>query len=96
MLEALGHQPMSLCTPEGNPICNHALYTPLMNSHLLDNYLTDPTLTMPGKPVSPRVLEYLPGLKAEPPFVPPPVLTAVRTGLLELKSTLYRMAGSER
>ncbi len=96
LLEVLGNDPFPLCTPEDNPVCNHALYIPLMNSHLIDNYLTDPTLTLPGKPVSPAVLSYLPGVGTTPPFVPPPVLTEVRTGLRELKSTLVRSAATER
>ncbi|MBL8705874.1 MAG: hypothetical protein JNM30_13565 [Rhodospirillales bacterium] len=64
-----------------------ALYTPLMNSHLLDNYLTDPVAASPNVAIN---------LKAAPLFesgkplsaTAPPVLAFVRSDLVELKKAL--------
>ena len=96
-LETLSLAPSSPCEPPTDPVCNGALYTPLMNAHLIDNYLTDPPLTMPGKPVNDRVLVYIPRLDpgAGEPFKPPAVLTQVRTGLKQLKCVLSS-AGNSR
>jgi len=88
MLDAIGWSPDTPCNPEGRPDCNHALYTPLMNSHLIDNYLTSPTLTRPGQPLNFKVLRYLDMPKML--SVPPPVLDDVRERLRLLKAALIQ------
>jgi hypothetical protein len=44
-------------TGTGNPEQDDALYTPLMNSHLLENYLTNPPATMPCIPLNATFVE---------------------------------------
>jgi len=83
MLDALKLTPGVPCTPQGDPVCNEALYTPLMNSHLIDNYLTDPTLTRPGQPVNAQLRTSLDMARMNAPF--PAVLNHVRDLLKALK-----------
>ncbi len=70
--------------------CDGALYVPLVNAHLLDNYLTDPTLTTPGVPVNPLTAHLL-YRDTQADAVAPrttPVLRQVRAALRELKQGL--------
>ena len=46
--------PKDLCRPANDTVCDAGLYSPLMNSHLLENYLIDPPLTRVGKPINPK------------------------------------------
>ena len=65
--------------------CDGALYSPFVNSHLLDNYLTVPTLTMPGQPIDPRIAKEL-GLSGnQSPRTGQPLLATSRNALLRLK-----------
>ena len=84
--EAMKLGPGQPCKPEGSPRCNHALYTPLMNSHLIDNYLTDPTLTAPDRPLNFSLLPSLETSRMHAPF--PEVLSDVRNRLRTLKAGL--------
>lgn len=86
--------PAGKCKPIDEPECDGALYTPLMNAHLLDNYLADPPLTVRDKPIATKTANAL-GLIQ--PFAPEgsevsprsfPVLRAVRLGLADLKRRL--------
>ncbi|MEP7299979.1 MAG: hypothetical protein ABI699_00500 [Caldimonas sp.] len=72
--------------------CDGALYTPLMNAHMLDNYLTEPTLTDVGIRIHGDAAVLL-GLPQ--PFSPraTPVLRQVRLGLAQLKRNLWRFGG---
>ncbi len=70
--------------------CDGALYVPLINAHLLDNYLTDPTLTTPGVPINPLAAQLLyrdTRARAVAPTTAP-VLGLVRKALRELKQGL--------
>lgn len=78
-----------LITENGPAYRNPELYSPLLNSHLLDNYLDDPTATKPNVPfLSPKVWDVL------GPTSPPtnPILNCVRYDLLQLKATLLNRA----
>ncbi len=70
--------------------CDGALYVPLVNAHLLDNYLTDPTLTTPGVPVNPLTAHLLYRDTQAEAVAPKttPVLRQVRAALRELKQGL--------
>jgi len=68
------------------PSPDGALYVPLMNSHLLDNYLSDSTLTEPGRAMDPRAASRLGSGNRTPPTKP--VLRHVRFGLFQLKQKL--------
>jgi hypothetical protein len=95
--------PNPVCTK--NPTrteCDSALYTPLMNSHLLDNYLADPPLSVGGMPVNEevgQVLQLAPStsvLARSPSTSDNGVLSQIRAGLRDLKSQLvksYRTGG---
>jgi len=69
-----------------------ALYIPRMNSHLIDNYLTDPPLTEPGRAINAEAAQKMSqraslsarGLSPQTT----PVLAKVRLGLFELKREL--------
>lgn len=80
---------MGLGLPPGSR-CNcpdDALYTPLMNSHLLDNYLTDPTATKEGILINPKAARDI-GLSSDRSPRAQSVLGSVRFGLFELKREL--------
>jgi len=64
-----------------------ALYTPLMNSHLLDNYLTDPVAANPNVAIRPEVAVPIGQAKPLSPTAPP-VLSEVRRHLIDLKKQL--------
>jgi hypothetical protein len=70
------------------PNCG-ALYTPLMNSHLLDNYLTDPVAANPNVAIDPRVAPLIGQTRAMSPAAPP-VLGEIRRHLVDLKATLMK------
>jgi hypothetical protein len=86
------------CKPETSPSCNPALYTPLMNAHLLENYLADPPLTMPNHLINAKTADYLKvsSIVSRKVLGSPAVLTTVRTRLRTLKQTLYETAKNER
>lgn len=65
-----------------------ALYTPLMNAHLLDNYLTDPVAATPGVEINSEAAAFFAGGKARSAATPPAVLRYVRAGLVDLKQSL--------
>lgn len=64
-----------------------ALYTPLMNSHLLDNYLTDPVAANPNVAINPQVAPLIGQAKPMSPAAPP-VLGEIRRHLVDLKTSL--------
>ena len=74
--------------PERSMIFGSA--APLVNAHLLDNYLTDPTLTTPGVPVNPLTAHLLYRDTQAEAVAPKttPVLRQVRAALRELKQGL--------
>lgn len=75
--------------PECNcPDPNGALYGPAMNSHLLDNYLTDPPMTEPGHVLNRTVLDRM-HWQLSPPTRS--VLGVARRQLVELKASLLRV-----
>lgn len=86
LFEAMGWSPGVTCVPEGRPECNNALYTPLINAHLSDNYLSDPTLTRPGQVINQKALRYLDMNRMW--TAPPSVLGNVRSAVRALKSEL--------
>ncbi len=64
-----------------------ALYTPLMNSHLLDNYLTDPVAATPNVAINRRAAPLFEGGKPMSQSAPP-VLATIRNELVGLKKSL--------
>ncbi|MCC7046064.1 MAG: hypothetical protein IT562_05060 [Alphaproteobacteria bacterium] len=64
-----------------------ALYTPLMNAHLLDKYLTDPVAANTNVAINPRVAPLIGQAKPMSPAAPP-VLGEIRRHLVDLKSSL--------
>ncbi|NRF67068.1 hypothetical protein HLB44_08755 [Aquincola sp. S2] len=75
--------------PECNcPGSNGALYGPAMNSHLLDNYLTDPPMTEPGHVLNRTVLDRM-HWQASPRTRS--VLGEARRNIVELKASLLRV-----
>jgi hypothetical protein len=82
--------------------CDGALYTPLMNAHLLDNYISDPTLSMPGQPLNKEMAALLDrptfrdrntGAEVVWSPEPTPVLVNARRGLAQLKRLLLLANG---
>lgn len=98
-LQAMGLQPPAQCRC---PSPDDALYMPLMNSHLIDNYLSDPTLTEPGRALNPTAIARMQQRRADDRLAPDPkldrglspatpaVLGHVRSGLVQLKRELLR------
>jgi len=68
----------------GSGVSNPELYTPMMNSHLLDNYLDTPTATRPGiyLPLEPQLLPFAVSPKTTS------VLNCIRRDLQQLKTNL--------
>lgn len=94
-----------------NPEQDDALYTPLMNSHLVENYLTNPTATLPCIPLnrefvaSAELTRYCIGRSAAANVfgangraspVSPPVVDIVRKRLREVKSRLIQNLMEDR
>jgi hypothetical protein len=94
-----------------NPEQDNALYTPLMNSHLVENYLTNPTATLPCIPLnlgfvaSAELTRYCVGRSAAANLfgangraspVSPPVVDIVRNRLRDLKSQLIEKLMEDR
>ena len=94
-----------------NPEQDDALYTPLMNSHLLENYLTNPTATLPCIPLnadfvqSAELTRYCIGRSAAANVfgasgraspISPPVVDIVRKRLREVKSRLIQNLMEDR
>ena len=69
---------------------NGELYTPLLNSHLVDNYLTNPTASEPGVPISAQLYKYL-HFTTSPPA--PTLQATIRSDVIELKRSLLRQSG---
>jgi hypothetical protein len=90
--------PQSLCSQKTHPTrteCDGALYAPLMNSHLIDNYLASPPLSIAGMPINEEVREQLRLSEARSPATKG-ILRQIRVGLRNLKSQLienYRAGG---
>ena len=60
---------------------------PALNSHLLDNYLSDSTLTQPGRAMNPKASSTM-GLSGDRTPRTKSVLRHVRFGLFHLKQKL--------
>ncbi len=86
LAEAMGWKVPDGCRPAGTPECDGALYTAFMNSHLIDNYLMDPPLTQPGRPVPIEVQRFF--RQPRSPATPNAVLNVIRSDLRALKQTL--------
>lgn len=98
-IQAMGIAPPPQCRC---PSPDDALYMPLMNSHLIDNYLSDPTLTEPGRALNPVALARMEQRRAHDRLAPDPnlarglspathaVLGDVRSGIVALKRELLR------
>jgi hypothetical protein len=95
-LDALALAPSTSCAPATNPVCDHALYTPFMNSHLLENYIADPPFTQRGKQIHPDVARKLLLRQAVSPATGRALLTDIRTELMQLKQALFQGSKSER
>ena len=70
---------------------NPELYTPLLNSHLVDNYLSDPTATKADVPISDELYKYLYRVTSPPS---PPLLGTIRSDVRQLKMTLLQQPGT--
>jgi hypothetical protein len=77
--------------PSPYSIKNPELYSPLLNSHLVENYLCDPAATKPGVPVSNKLAKVLHPLTS--PAVPP-LLQQIMTDVKSLKTTLLQQSGT--
>ena len=93
LIDLMGLGPTKTCEPEKYEkatVCDPGLYAPRMNSHLLENYLIDPPLTRPGKPIHPAVGKMLVGNPTSSPVVPSSSygLAYSRSKLVELKTSL--------
>ncbi len=83
-VETMQLKPPSACKcPEPDA----ALYTPLMNSHLMENYLADPALTEPGRTITTAAAAAV-GLPRAATPATTSVLGRVRFGLYQLKQEL--------
>jgi len=69
------------------PAPDDGLYIPLLNSHLLDNYLSDPALTEPGRAMNPQASSVM-GLSGARTPPTKSVLRHVRFELFQLKQKL--------
>ena len=73
----------------GSGVSNPELYAPLLNSHLIDNYLDAPTATKPEILLAPdKVMPFT----ISPPTTP--VLDCIRRDLLQLKTNLLNGAST--
>jgi hypothetical protein len=70
---------------------NPELYEPLLNSHLVDNYLSDPTATKQGVPISDDLYKYL--YRVTSPSSPP-LLGTIKSDLVLLKTSLLNQPGT--
>jgi hypothetical protein len=70
---------------------NPELYQPLLNSHLVDNYLNDPPASRPGVPISDDLYKLL--YRVTSPSAPP-LLGPIRSDLIKLKTTLLQQSGT--
>jgi hypothetical protein len=72
-------------------IQNPELYSPLLNSHLVDNYLSDPAATKPRVPLSNKLANLISPLTSPPV---PPLLQQVMDDVKDLKTTLLQGSGT--